>query len=998
MKKRRLLALVLALVLCLGVIPVSASAASSYNAGKALEYAKAHWNDGKGLCAEFVSNCLKAGGLSSWSASSTALFNQLKKEVVNGSKIATIQYLNTSGNSINPASNSGKASKGDPIFWYCSNCGYYMHTAIISDTSGSYYRKYQHNEARNNEPIYVNNCYDCGRRYSSVIVVHFGGATASAQLTVKEYFSCNVQINTTAGKSVNLYNNIGDTTRADVFGNGQTAYSTRGAKVSDGSTWYQIQAINQKGATITVWLNAGSPGVTVINRSTPPSMSFSTSSVTLDPRGSQTISVSFTGDEVYYLNWATSNSDVCTASWGETNWDRGTSSLTVKAGVPGTATMTVNLVDKNDRKFYSKSFAVTVRGYDISLSVSPSSVSLDLESSPSKEVTLRATGTLPSNSSISVQRTGVAQGEWTVAAMENGYATMLVSASKTGTGQIVFQVKNSSTGEVYASARLDVRATAPSYTISYDANGGQGAPGQQRKEYDKLLVLSSQKPTRTGYTFNGWAISAGASYANYQPGDYYYMDRDICLYAVWVPSTGVRYTVEHYLENRNGRQLESRDILTGTTGERVTPHAKSYPGYKAPVAQSDYIKGDGSTVIQYVYKAKNYTVQLLSTEGIEAVTGEGTYQYGDTVELNAVVADGYEWYQWSKDGEAGSSSLDQQYTFSMPDSDIILKAYATKLPEPEPDCSAGHTWGDWEIIAEAKCEEDGQRQHTCEVCGEVGVETIEALEHEWGDWAEDVPATCEETGSETRACARCEQKEFRELESLGHDYQVKQETETALLYTCTHCGDSYIEDRELGPQDVSSSGGMGNFSAGGKYYNGMFSDVQEADWFSANVRTACMLSLMEGVGGGRFAPGNSVTLAQAVTMAARIHKIYHTGKDSFPRYDGGNWYDPYVDYAREQGIIYENYSYNRPATREEFCHILAAALPREELTALSQKADFADQGDIVYQDDVALLRAAGVIDGVKENGRMYFKPWNTITRAQAAAIVTRMVKPDLRKG
>lgn len=998
MKKRRLLALVLALVLCLGMIPVSASAASSYNASKALEYAKAHWNDGKGWCAEFVSDCLKAGGLSSWSASSTALFNQLKKEVVNGSKIATIQTLNTSGDNIRPSDNVGKVSKGDPIFWRCDYCGYYMHTAIISDTNGSCYRRYQHHPGRNNEPLNVNNCYECGRRYSSVVVIHFGGASAAEKLTVKEYFSCNVQINTTAGKSVNLYNNIGDTTRADVFGNGQTAYSTRGAKVSDGSTWYQVQAVNQKGATITVWLDAGSPGVTVINRGVQPSMSFSTSSVTLDPGGSQTVSISFKGDGTHYLNWTTSNSDVCTASWGSVDWDRGTTSLTVKAGVPGTTTMTVSLVDENDKKFYSKSFAVTVRGYDISLSVSPSSVLLDLESRPSKEVTLRATGTLPANASIAVQRSGVAQGKWTVSAMQDGYANMLVSASETGTGQIVFRVKNNNTGEIYASASLDVRVTAPSYTVSYDANGGQGAPGQQRKEYDKLLVLSSQKPTRTGYTFNGWAISAGASHANYQPADYYYMDCDICLYAVWVPSTGVRYTVEHYLENRDGRQLESRDILTGTTGERITPPTKSYPGYTTPAVITDQIRGDGSTVITYVYQAKNYAVHLRRSEGMESVDGGGLYQYGDTVSVSGVVAEGYEWVQWNDEEDTQLSSLDQDYTFVMPASNVTLQALAQKLPEPEPDCSAGHTWGDWEVITEAKCEEDGQRQRICEVCGEVGVETIEALEHQWGDWTEDVPATCEETGSEVRTCALCERKEFRELESLGHDYQVKQETETALLYTCTHCGDSYIEDRELGPQDVSSSGGMGNFSAGGKYYNGMFSDVQEKDWFSANVRTACMLSLMEGVGGGRFAPGNSVTLAQAVTMAARIHKIYHTGKDSFPRYDGGNWYDPYVDYAREQGIIYENYTYNRPATREEFCHILAAALPREELTALSQKADFADQGDIVYQDDVALLRAAGVIDGVKENGRMYFKPWNTITRAQAAAIVTRMVKPNLRKG
>ena len=75
--------------------PTDASAATSYNVSKSLEYAKNHWNDGVGLCAEFVSNCLKAGGLSSWSRECTDLYNQLVKEVVNGSKIASVQLIDS---------------------------------------------------------------------------------------------------------------------------------------------------------------------------------------------------------------------------------------------------------------------------------------------------------------------------------------------------------------------------------------------------------------------------------------------------------------------------------------------------------------------------------------------------------------------------------------------------------------------------------------------------------------------------------------------------------------------------------------------------------------------------------------------------------------------------------------------------------------------------------------------------------------------------------------
>lgn len=38
-------------------------ASTSYDASAALSYAQSHWNDGKGLCVEFVVDCVRAGGL-----------------------------------------------------------------------------------------------------------------------------------------------------------------------------------------------------------------------------------------------------------------------------------------------------------------------------------------------------------------------------------------------------------------------------------------------------------------------------------------------------------------------------------------------------------------------------------------------------------------------------------------------------------------------------------------------------------------------------------------------------------------------------------------------------------------------------------------------------------------------------------------------------------------------------------------------------------------------
>lgn len=76
----------------------------------------------------------------------------------------------------------------------------------------------------------------------------------------------------------------------------------------------------------------------------------------------------------------------------------------------------------------------------------------------------------------------------------------------------------------------------PSHTVSYNANGGSGAPGNQTKWWGEVLTLSSTRPTRANHTFLGWATSANGAVA-YQPGGRYGADNNVTLYAVWKLAT-----------------------------------------------------------------------------------------------------------------------------------------------------------------------------------------------------------------------------------------------------------------------------------------------------------------------------------------------------------------------------------------------------------------------------------------------------------------------------
>lgn len=192
--------------------------------------------------------------------------------------------------------------------------------------------------------------------------------------------------------------------------------------------------------------------------------------------------------------------------------------------------------------------------------------------------------------------------------------------------------------------------------------------------------------------------------------------------------------------------------------------------------------------------------------------------------------------------------------------------------------------------------------------------------------------------------------------------------------------------------------GLDGFRKVNTYYSGLFYDVSSSDWFDENVSRAYELGLMKGMSEDTFGPKSSVTVAQAITLAARLHSIYYTGSESFVQ-SGNNWYDVYVTYARNNGIIQEtSYNYNDPISRAAFAHILAKVLPAEALSAIESDIYFDDvKNTTPYQSDIYLLAQAGIIRGVPNMfGTLDFEPNNSITRAQVAAIVTRMADPSLR--
>lgn len=624
-KFRKIAAFVLSLTIIL-TINIPAMAARSYNANAALAYAKSHWNDGKGLCAEFVYSCLNAGGLP---LKRTTLCSGLKTQLAQLEKdgYCTGNWLTVEKSGyILVSKNKDILSPGDPIFFNCpheTDGKPFVHVIIYSgqDAQGRL-KCYAHNDAMNNETTRLLNCGSCGKPLSGAYVFHMNGSgsasaakpvtlsasaanisldlsgkksqtvtlkiggdvpqgctlsfgssnstvaftsqgnytsgysipmvitarstgkctvtytvkdpnekvlaktvvnvtvtapsykvtynanggsgtpaaqtktyqktltlsgtqparkgytfsgwatsssgsvqyhpgdsyTANQSITLyavwtpvpaapsdPQYFDCNVKIECAKGKTVNLYNNPGDSTRVDYFDRGQSMESTCGAKLSNGSTWYKITAKNgMTGAVMDVWLKYES------------------------------------------------------------------GKMTVKDNIPAPK--------------------------EVTLSASPSLVSLDLASKKSQTVTLQLSGDVPADCVLSREASDSNMVAVSWGAYKEGFtAPAIVTAKSAGVCTITFSAKSKGTGETLATASVKVTVTAPSHTVRYDANGGEGAPAAQTKAYRETLYLSSAQPSRTGYAFSGWTTSPNGS-VQYYPGDAYTEDRDTTFYAVWTAS------------------------------------------------------------------------------------------------------------------------------------------------------------------------------------------------------------------------------------------------------------------------------------------------------------------------------------------------------------------------------------------------------------------------------------------------------------------------------
>ncbi len=170
---------------------------------------------------------------------------------------------------------------------------------------------------------------------------------------------------------------------------------------------------------------------------------------------------------------------------------------------------------------------------------------------------------------------------------------------------------------------------------------------------------------------------------------------------------------------------------------------------------------------------------------------------------------------------------------------------------------------------------------------------------------------------------------------------------------------------------------------------------EPTDWLVRYVVAAEGLGLTDS--GNTKSYNDAFSMAETVTFIARTHSLLTVGGVEFDVADGQNWYDPYADYLKENGILTAELDYSAKATREQFVELLYAAVPEEmPLTECQKPIDFADAAEINDLQAVEAMVQAGILTGATRADGTYFDPDEVITRGAAIVLTTRLLMPTLR--
>ena len=163
---------------------------------------------------------------------------------------------------------------------------------------------------------------------------------------------------------------------------------------------------------------------------------------------------------------------------------------------------------------------------------------------------------------------------------------------------------------------------APTYTVTYDANGGSGTMTDQNSPYayGAVATVLTNGFTRSGYTFTGWNTQADGKGTSCKAGDSINVTGNIILYAQWSKNSSGRDDRDSYYFAIEKIDVQDSHALNGAT-----------------FALYQY-SSDGKTVNRTTAKtSRNGSESGIALFSVDSITGNG----GDWYYVEVTAPEGY---------------------------------------------------------------------------------------------------------------------------------------------------------------------------------------------------------------------------------------------------------------------------------------------------------------------------------------------------------------------
>lgn len=264
-------------------------------------------------------------------------------------------------------------------------------------------------------------------------------------------------------------------------------------------------------------------------------------------------------------------------------------------------------------------------------------------------------------------------------------ATITVSGlsnSQTSLTGVKFKVESSSSsypgGELTSTSCSNISVPAwTSYTVSYNANGGSGAPSAQTKYKGVNLTLRSDEPTKEGYNFLGWATSSTASSPAYYPGGLFTTDATTTLYAVW--------------ESANNKSTITLSKSNAVLGETIRVNLK-------------ILDATNTHEIVWTSGSNSYTSHTSATSSVDVVLSESVFSswFGSTdkyISVNVTVTtyDSSGTSLGSATAELTLKLIEEIAKPSTPIATVVRNAEGAVITLTQPTFEYGATFSEWEV-------------------------------------------------------------------------------------------------------------------------------------------------------------------------------------------------------------------------------------------------------------------------------------------------------------